>query len=128
MRLKDKTAIVTGSGSGIGKKIAETFAREGANVVVIVIADFNLEAATAVAKAIGKNAIAVNMDVSNEDQVESGIAKAISSFGSIDILISNAGSQFIAPIDELPFSKWKKLLAIHLDGAFLTTRACFKNM
>lgn len=125
MKLSNKTAFITGAGSGIGKKIAETFAREGAN---IVIADFNMNAAEAAAKEIGGKSLAVQMDVSDENQVDTGVAKAISTFGGIDILVSNAGSQFISPLDELPFAEWKKMLAVHLDGAFLTTRACLKNM
>ncbi|CAN5269198.1 3-hydroxybutyrate dehydrogenase [soil metagenome] len=125
MRLKDKVAIITGSASGIGKQIAETFAQEGAKVV---IADFNLIEAEVTAKTIGNNAMAVAMDVTKEDQVDAGVAKVIAAFGGVDILVNNAGTQFISPIEDLPFAEWKKLLAIHLDGAFLTTRACIKNM
>lgn len=125
MRLKDKVAIITGSGSGIGKKIAQTFANEGAKVA---ICDFNIDVANATAKEIGDNAIAISMDVSNEEQVEAGISNVISIFGGVDILVSNAGSQFISPLETLPFNEWKKMLAIHLDGAFLTTRACLKDM
>lgn len=125
MRLKGKVALITGSASGIGKKIAETFAQEDAKVV---IADLNLSAAEAVAKEIGKGAMAVSMDVTKEDEVNAGVAKVISTLGGVDILVSNAGIQFISPIEELSFSEWKKLLAIHLDGAFLTTRACIRDM
>jgi 3-hydroxybutyrate dehydrogenase len=125
MLLKDKVAIITGSGSGIGKKIAETFAKEGAKVV---IADMDLSAATKTAQEIGKNAMAITMDVTNEDEVNSGVEKVIAGWGGIDILVSNAGTQFIAPVNELQLSDWKKLLSIHLDGAFLTTRACLKDM
>lgn len=125
MRLKDKVAIITGAASGIGKKIAETFTREGAKVV---ICDFNQDAAEATAKEIGGNSIAVSMDVSNEAQVEAGVAKVISIFGGVDILVSNAGTQFISPLDDLPFTEWKKILATHLDGAFLTTKACLRDM
>lgn len=125
MRLKDKVALITGSASGIGKKIAETFAREGAKVV---IADLDLSNAQATANEIGKGAIAVAMDVTKEDQVDAGVMKVISELGGVDILVSNAGTQFISPIEELPFQEWKKLLAIHLDGAFLMTRACLKDM
>lgn len=125
MRLLNKVAIITGSASGIGKSIAQTFAREGANVVVC---DFNQEAAEATAKEIGNDAIAIAMDVSNEQQVEEGIAKAITVFGGVDILVSNAGSQFIAPLEEISFTQWKKVLAIQLDGAFLSTKACLKDM
>ncbi|MHB1949492.1 MAG: 3-hydroxybutyrate dehydrogenase [Gammaproteobacteria bacterium] len=125
MRLRDKVAVITGAASGIGKKIAETFSKEGAKVV---IADLNSSAAEEIAKSLGQNAIAIAMDVTQEDQVEAGIAKVISMLGGVDILVSNAGIQYISAIDELPFSEWKKLLAIHLDGAFLTTRACLKDM
>lgn len=125
MRLKDKVAVITGAASGIGKKIADTFYQAGAKVV---IADLNATAAEETAKSLGKDAMAVSMDVTNEDQVEKGIAKVISTLGGVDILVSNAGVQYISSIDELPFSEWKKLIAIHLDGAFLTTRACIKDM
>jgi len=129
MRLKDKVAVVTGAASGIGKEIAATYMREGAKVV---IADLNAPAADAAAselsKSCGSEAIGVAMDVTNEDQVDAGMAKVVSAFGGIDILVSNAGIQIVAPLDEFEFSKWKLMLAIHLDGAFLTTRAALRRM
>lgn len=127
MRLKDKVAIVTGAASGIGKEIAKTYAREGARVV---IADLNQTAADAVAAELGGplKALAVAMDVTNEQQVEAGVARTIEQFGKIDVLVSNAGIQIVAPLDEFEFASWKKLLAIHLDGAFLTTRAVLQRM
>jgi 3-hydroxybutyrate dehydrogenase len=128
MRLKGKTAIVTGAASGIGKEIAIVFAREGANVA---IADLDQKAAQATAKEIdssGKRALGVAMDVANEEQVEAGTAKVIDAFGALDILVSNAGIQIVAPIVDFEFAKWKRLLAIHLDGAFLTTRAALRQM
>ncbi len=128
MKLENKVAIITGSASGIGKEIALEYAREGARVV---IADLALDAATKTAEAIAQNggtALAVAMDVSNEEQVDAAVAKVIAAYGSIDILISNAGIQIISPIVDLSYDNWKKLLAIHLDGAFLTTRACMREM
>ncbi len=128
MRLKNKVAVITGAASGIGKDIAESFAKEGAKVI---IADLNLQQAAAVAQLIitqGGQALGVGMDVTNEQQVEEGVQKAIAAFGGVDILISNAGIQTIAPIVDLTYAEWKKLMAVHLDGAFLTTRACLKNM
>ncbi|MBY0273321.1 MAG: 3-hydroxybutyrate dehydrogenase [Alphaproteobacteria bacterium] len=128
MRLKDKVAVITGAGSGIGKAIAEKFAQEGAKVV---IADIDLGAAEVTVKEIqksGHEAMAVAMDVTNEEQVDSAIAKVVSTYGGVDVLVSDAGTQFISPIEDLPFKEWKKLLAIHLDGGFLTTRACIKDM
>ncbi len=128
MRLKNKVAVVTGAASGIGKEIARTFVAEGAKVV---IADLNQEGADATAAELNgteKNAAGVAMDVTNESQVEAGMAKAIETFGKIDVLVSNAGIQTVAPLDEFEFAKWKQLLAIHLDGAFLTTRAALRQM
>jgi len=128
MRLKDKVAIITGAASGIGKDIAIVFAREGAKVA---IADLNQNAADATAREIdsgGKRAIGVGMDVSDERQVETGTARVIEAFGALDILVSNAGIQIVAPLVDFEFAKWKKLLAIHLDGAFLTTRAALRQM
>ena len=128
MRLKDKVALITGSASGIGKEIAIVFAREGAKVA---IADLNLEAAQATALEIdptGKQAIGVAMDVTKEDQVDAGTEKVVAEFGSLDVLVSNAGIQIVAPLVNFELSNWKKLLAIHLDGAFLTTRAALRQM
>jgi 3-hydroxybutyrate dehydrogenase len=127
MRLKDKVAIVTGAASGIGKEIARTYAREGARVV---IADLNQTAADATAAELGgpQKALAVAMDVTDERQVEAGVARAVQQFGKIDVLVSNAGIQIVAPLDEFEFASWRKLLSIHLDGAFLTTRAVLQRM
>jgi len=127
MRLKDKVALVTGSASGIGKEIARTFVREGAKVV---IADLNQKGADTTALELGGAgaALGVAMDVTNEAQVEAGMAKAIATFGRLDVLVSNAGIQIVAPLDDFPFDKWKLLLSIHLDGAFLTTRAALRQM
>jgi 3-hydroxybutyrate dehydrogenase len=128
MKLKDKSAIVTGAASGIGKDIALVYAREGAKVA---IADLNLEAANATAKEIrasGGQAMGVPMDVTSEQQVNDGVAAVVRAFGSVDVLVSNAGIQIVHPIEELSYADWKKMLAIHVDGAFLTTRACLPHM
>jgi len=128
VRLKDKVAIVTGAASGIGREIAVIFAREGARIAV---ADLNQQAADATAREIdphGQRAIGVAMDVSDEAQVEAGTSKVVEAFGALDVLVSNAGIQIVAPVVEFEFAKWKKLLAIHLDGAFLTTRAALRQM
>jgi 3-hydroxybutyrate dehydrogenase len=128
MKMQDKVAVVTGAASGIGKEIAKTYFDHGAKVA---IADLNLDAAQAVAREFdptGERAVAVAMDVTNEEQVDAGIAQVADTFGGIDVLVSNAGIQIVAPVDEFKVSDWKKMLAIHLDGAFLTTRACLKRM
>ena len=128
MNMQDKVAVVTGAASGIGKEIAKTYFDHGAKVA---IADLNLEAAQAVAREFdpsGERVLAVAMDVTNEEQVDAGIDQVAGRFGGIDVLVSNAGIQIVAPVDQFKFSDWKKMLAIHLDGAFLTTRACLKRM
>lgn len=128
MRLDGKVAIVTGAASGIGKRIAEVYAANGA---AVAIADINLAAANATAKELndkGGKAMGVAMDVTSEDAVDAGVDAVVRQFGAVDILVSNAGIQIVNPIDKYSFSDWKKLLAIHLDGAFLTTRACLRHM
>ncbi len=128
MKLKDKVCIVTGAASGIGREIALTYAREGGRVV---IADLNLGASQAVADQIvtgGGTAMAVAMDVTSEEQVNSAVAAVVAAYGDVDVLVSNAGIQIVHPVEEFPFADWKKMLAIHLDGAFLTTKACIPHM
>ena len=127
-RLDGKLAIVTGSASGIGRQIALRFAREGAKVAV---ADLNLGAAQEVVGEItlgGGIATAVAMNVTDEAQVEAGVEEVAARLGGVDILVSNAGIQHIAPLVDLSLADWHKVLAVHLDGAFLTTRACLRHM
>ena len=126
--LTGKVALVTGAASGIGRDIAETYAKAGA---VVGIADINLEAAQKTVDAIesaGGCALAISMDVTSEDAVNQGVQQLVDTFGGIDILVSNAGIQIIDPIDKMAFSDWKKMLDIHLDGAFLTTKAAIGHM
>lgn len=128
MKMQDKVAIVTGSAAGIGKEIAITYAREGAKVV---IADMNKEAAEATAQELRSNggqAMSVAMDVTDEDAVNAGVAEVVKAWGGVDVLVSNAGIQIVHPLEEFTLAEWKKMLAIHLDGAFLTTKACLPHM
>lgn len=129
MKLKDKVAIVTGAAQGIGEAIARRFVEEGA---LVAVADLNLDEAKGTAErlsALGPGkAIAIAMNVTDEDQVNRGVADVVAAWNGIDILVSNAGVQIVHPVEEFPFAEWKKLLAIHLDGAFLTTKACIPHM
>ena len=128
MRLKDKVAVVTGAASGIGREIAATYLREGAKVA---IADLNFDAANDTAKQLdntGKFALPLAMDVANEEQVGAGVDSVAKAFGKIDILVSNAGIQIVSPIEDFDYAQWKKLMAVHVDGAFLTTRAALRHM
>ena len=129
MKLDNKVAIVTGAASGIGFGITRRYHAEGARVV---IADRNGAAAEAAAAALNAiapgRALAVAMDVTSEDEVNAGVAQVIDAWGRIDVLVSNAGVQIVNPIESFAFRDWKTMLAIHLDGAFLTTRACLPHM
>jgi len=127
-RFSEKVAIITGAASGIGKEIALRFAAEGG---VPVIADLNFDAADGTAREIrakGSDAFAVGMNVADEAAVEKGVADTMAKYRRIDVLVSNAGIQIVKPVVDFPFADWKRLLAIHLDGAFLTTKACLKHM
>jgi 3-hydroxybutyrate dehydrogenase len=128
MRLDDKVAVITGAAGGIGREIAMTFARAGARVV---IADRDADGANRTAAelaTLGSRALAVVMDVTDEHQVDAGMSQVIQKMGRLDVLVSNAGTQVVAPLEDLTFQQWRGLLAIHLDGAFLTTRAALRQM
>lgn len=127
-KLQGKVAIITGAASGIGKEIALAYAREGAAVAV---ADINQAAAQKTADEIiaaGGRAMGIAMDVTDEAAVNNGTDQVAATWGSVDILISNAGIQIVNPIEQFSYADWKKMLAIHLDGAFLTTKAALKHM
>ena len=127
-KLEDKIAFVTGAASGIGKAIATRYAQEGAKVA---IADLNREAAEAAAEALkadGATAMAVAADVTDEAAVDAAVAAVARAWGGIDVLVSNAGIQIVHALEEFSYAEWKQMLAIHLDGAFLTTKACLPHM
>ena len=128
MPLKDKVALVTGAARGIGKEIARRFARAGATLAIADLDAAGAELAAAELNSEGARAMAVAMDVTSEAQVDTAIARVVEAFGRLDVLVSNAGIQIVAPLQELVFADWKRLLAIHLDGAFLTTRAALRYM
>jgi len=128
MRLKDKTAIVTGAARGIGKSIAMRFASEGARVAIADLVKADADAAARDIRAAGGVAMGLAMDVSDEKAVNDGVAAVVAEYGGVDILVSNAGIQIVHPVEAFPFADWKRMLAIHLDGAFLTTKACLPHM
>ena len=128
MRLTNKVALITGAGQGIGRAIAEHYAKEGAKVAV---ADLDLARAEQVALAIvaaGGSAIALEMDVTDETAVEQGMAQLVRHWGRLDIALANAGIQHIAPLHKLAFADWNRVLNVHLGGAFLVTRAALQQM
>ncbi len=128
MRLKEQVAVITGAASGIGREIARRFAQEGATVVV---ADIDVQGGERLAKEIvdgGGKAMGLAMDVTDEQQVNEGVAAVVEAYGGVDVLVSNAGIQQIDSIVDLSYAEWRRVLAIHLDGGFLTTRAVMREM
>ena len=121
--MKGKVAIVTGAASGLGRAIAERYLAEGAKVCVA-----DVRGADEATRALCASALGVTMDVTDEQQVEDGVARCVDRLGGVDVLVSNAGVQHIAALVDLKLADWKRMLAIHLDGAFLTTRACLRRM
>lgn len=123
-----KSALITGAASGIGKACAERMAKEGYGVV---IADLNLPAAQTLADQLtaqGLSAIAVRMDVSVEAEVEAGFDRMMETYGSCDLVLSNAGIQIVHPFEDYPLEDWRKMMAVHADGAFLVSRAAYRRM
>lgn len=123
--LTGKVALVTGAASGIGRAIATAYAKAGA---IVAVADIDADSARAVAAELGARAIGLAMDVTEESQVDDGFDRVLRERGPVDILVSNAGIQIISPLVDLSFADWKRMLAIHMDGAFLTSRAAMRQM
>lgn len=129
MKLKDKICIVTGAARGIGEGIAKRYVEEGA---LVAIADLQLDTANETAARLTEmgpgRAIGVAMDVTSEDAVNAGVARVAEEWGGVDVLVANAGIQIVHRIEDFPYEDWKKVLTIHLDGAFLTAKACLPHM
>lgn len=121
MRLDGKIALVTGAGSGIGKCIAETYAREGARVA---LADLNADAAKSAARAIGNNAIALRCDVSKKAEVDSAVEETLAAFGALDLLVNNAGATHVnKPLLEIGEDEFDRIFAVNVKGIFLACQA-----
>ncbi|TIR15832.1 MAG: 3-hydroxybutyrate dehydrogenase [Mesorhizobium sp.] len=127
---KGKTALITGSTSGIGQGIAEAFAAKGCNIVLNGFGDA-AEIERLRAKLAADHRVAVrydNADMSKGDAITSMMDKAIAEFGAIDILVNNAGIQHVAPIDDFPIEKWEAVVAIDLMSSFYTIRRALQAM
>ncbi len=128
MSIKNKVALITGASSGIGLHIAQTYAKQGAKVVIADLHQNSIDQAVNQIQQANGEAFGVIMDVTNEAQVDEGFAATVKHFGGVDILISNAGVQHIDAVDQLALKDWQMMLRVHLDGAFLTTRAALRIM
>ena len=121
MRLEGKTALVTGAGSGIGKCIAETYAREGAWVA---LADINHDGAKSAARAIGNNAIAMRCDVTQQADIAAAVEETISVFGGLNILVNNAGTTHVnKPMLDIDEAEFDRIFAVNIKGIFLFCQA-----
>tara|TARA_R110002110_G_scaffold68731_10_gene185897 strand:- start:16683 stop:17453 length:771 start_codon:yes stop_codon:yes gene_type:complete len=125
MNLKDKICLITGGASGIGLEIAKTFAAAGGTVV---IADIDVDAAREAAQSLGDGHMGIDMDVTDEGAVQRGVASVIEAHGRVDVLLSNAGIQMVKRVEEFSYDEWRKVVSIHLDGAFLTSKAVLPGM
>jgi 3-hydroxybutyrate dehydrogenase len=130
MSLKGKTAVVTGSTSGIGLGIARALAKEGTNVLLNGFGDkAAIEAErAAVEREFGVKAVYSPADMTKPDEIAAMIATAERTFGSVDVLVNNAGIQHVAPIEEFPIDKWNAIIAINLSASFHAIRAAVPGM
>lgn len=123
-RLEGKVALVTGGAGGLGRGVCELFARQGARVAVV---DRDLSLAEEVARSLPTPSVALGANVAVEEEVEAAVAGAVKELGGLDVVVSNAGHQFIAPVHEIPYDKWKEMLDVHMGGTFLFTRAALRE-
>ena len=128
MRLKDKVAIITGTGAGIGKSIAEVFAREGAKVVGASRRDVNGRPVIDAIKAKGGEAMFVRCDVSVEQDVKRVVDATLEGYGRIDVLVNNAGVNFVKPFEQLEAADWDRVINTDLRGTFLFSMYSVKHM
>ncbi|TLS35864.1 SDR family NAD(P)-dependent oxidoreductase [Pseudalkalibacillus caeni] len=128
MRLKGKSAIITGGASGIGEYTVRDMVKEGANVLIADINDEMGEKLAAELNTEQTNVIYQHVDVSNEQDIEAMVNRAVNEFGKLDIIFSNAGIGAMSPTTDLPYEEWKKVISINLDGVFLCAKHAIKAM
>ncbi|HET7010406.1 MAG TPA: SDR family NAD(P)-dependent oxidoreductase [Anaerolineales bacterium] len=122
MRLRDKVAIITGGGRGIGRALAEGFSAEGAQVVVAARTSREVESVASQIRTAGRNALGVICDVTDETQVQAMVRRAVETFGRVDVLVNNAGVSGMRPVWGIPKASFEKTLAVNLVGTFLCTK------
>ncbi len=124
MKLKDKVAIITGGGRGLGRAVALAFGKEGARVVLAARTRGQIEHVAEELRSLKKPAMAIPTDISDEGQVNELVKKTLETYGTIDILVNNAGARGpISPVHQIPLDEWERTLRINLTSAFLCSRA-----
>jgi NAD(P)-dependent dehydrogenase (short-subunit alcohol dehydrogenase family) len=128
MRLKDKVALITGAGRGIGRALALGFAREGAHLVLVARTEAEIQAVAEQARALSRRALPLVCDVSDEDQVKAALKRTVVEFERVDVLVNNAGIGAVRPLHGTPLATWERLLAVNLTGTFLPIKHVWKTM
>lgn len=128
MRLRDKVAVITGAGRGIGRALALGFAREGAHLALLARTEAEIQSAAEQVRALGQRALPIVCDVTSEEQVKAALQQATAEFGRIDVLVNNAGIGAVRPLHGTPLTTWERLLAVNLTGTFLPTKHVWKTM
>ncbi|MGQ7946764.1 3-ketoacyl-ACP reductase [Flavobacterium sp. WC2509] len=126
--LKNKNALITGAGKGIGKAIALALAKEGVNVILLARTQDEIENVAAKARSLRVKALAITADVADINSVNKAVEKALAEFKSIDILINNAGIAAFGNFLELEPSEWERIIQVNLMGTYYVTRAVLPNM
>ena len=128
MRLKDKVAIITGAGRGIGKALAFGFANQGATIVAAARTESEVIEVAEKVKLLGKESLGIVCDVSNEEEVKNLVSTTMNKFGKIDVLINNAGIGSMRPVYATPLESFEKVLKVNLTGTFLCTKHVWQAM
>ncbi|MFV8370314.1 3-ketoacyl-ACP reductase [Flavobacterium sp. LB2R40] len=126
--LKNKNALITGAGKGIGKAIALALAKEGVNVILVARTQEEIDSVAAKVRSLRVKALAITADVADINSVNAAVAKALAEFGSIDILINNAGIAAFGKFLELEPTDWERIIQVNLMGTYYVTRAVLPNM
>ncbi|MDI5949180.1 3-ketoacyl-ACP reductase [Flavobacterium yafengii] len=126
--LKNKNALITGAGKGIGKAIALALAKEGVNIILVARTQEEIDSVAAKVRSLRVKALAITADVADINSVNAAVAKALAEFGSIDILINNAGIAAFGKFLELEPTDWERIIQVNLMGTYYVTRAVLPNM